>query len=313
MTQIISKLDKSGGQVKSIFLALFLFSTSSLNFNYELIDFSKSEIYEQEKLLKMVSKEKEELVEFKCDNPARYLLFTKTIHTNQKNDSLKIRSRRNKLYTYKNSKLFFKGKAYKPRKSETFLNQFLSAVKKIKKTTVGKLLIQSLMSANEDFIVKKGWSHFEPNYENERAMWHINEAGFAFIMDEQRPRFGDKTPFKKIGSGGKIFWNPNMKAQFIESDYIKRTILPELVLAHEMYHAYDSIRGLMDRRLVNGEDLEFIEATEYRAVFFENQLRKELGLKYRRYYSSVNDFSKPDLLTDENEPIFIPSPCINWL
>ncbi len=296
-----------------LIIAYLFFNTSSLNYDYELINFNKSKIYTEEKLLASVGKTKEDLEQFKCDNEERFSLFTQNKNPNLSYDSLRVKSADGKILIYKDQNLYKDGEIYSIKKTDKFLRTFMDAMATIEATTVGEVLVKSLQSYKDIFLVKKGWSHFEPNSENERSMWHINEAGFGFIMDEKMPMFGDKTPLEKIGASGLIYWDPNLKAKFVESDYVKRSIRPELVLAHEMFHAYDSSRGFLDRRFVKSDELEFTELSEYRAVYLENMLREEFGLKYRRYYGDVDDFSQADLLNEDGSPILMPSPCIKWL
>ena len=93
---------------------------------------------------------------------------------------------------------------------------------------------------------------------------------------------------------------------------IKDKIDTDIILAHEMYHAYDGMRGLLDRRFVKSDTHEFQPVCEYRAVRLENSLRKSLGYKYRKFYSHTEG-SDQDMLDDNGEPIKIPTPCINWL
>ena len=81
-----------------------------------------------------------------------------------------------------------------------------------------------------------------------------------------------------------------------------------------MYHAYDGMRGLLDRRFVKSDELEFQPVAEYRAVRFENIMRKHYGGLYRRFYSTPSDLSSiKDMLDEYEEPIVIPTPCIGWL
>ena len=79
-------------------------------------------------------------------------------------------------------------------------------------------------------------------------------------------------------------------------------------LAHEMYHAFDSIRGILDMRFVKGEEYEFTLMSEYRAVYFENIVRKAPGIAYRTHYGQ--DQTGPGVLDEFNEPRTMPSPCL---
>src|SRR5690606_10353523 len=111
-----------------------------------------------------------------------------------------------------------------------------------------------------------------------------------------------------------IFWEPQSYATFVEEDLRERAVPTAIALAHEMFHAYDAVRGLLDRRFVEHAELEFIPLAEYRASYFENVLRKNMGHKYRKFYgNSANRESSVDLLNKEGKPIFLPTPCISWL
>ncbi len=83
---------------------------------------------------------------------------------------------------------------------------------------------------------------------------------------------------------------------------------PHVALAHEMYHAFDSIRGILDMRFVQGEKYEFAFISEYRAVYFENIARKAAGIDYRTHYDQ--DQTGPGVLDEYGEPRKMPSPCL---
>ena len=100
----------------------------------------------------------------------------------------------------------------------------------------------------------------------------------------------------------------------MESDWIQRKVDPRIILGHEMLHAYDGMRGLLDRRFVKSDHHEFQPVTEYRAVRMENILRIALGHKRRKFYSyTVGDTDQKDMLDTNDETIVLPTPCIKWL
>ena len=142
----------------------------------------------------------------------------------------------------------------------------------------------------------------------------MNNAQMIQNLDDLKPSI-ERLPFDQIGSGGRIFWNPNVHTKFVEKDLVKRKVHPEVILAHEMWHAYDSLRGLLDRRFISSEEIEFNPVSEVRAVYFENLFREERGYQYRKFYSSNPDDSKStrDLLNDLGKPLFFPAPCIKWI
>ena len=57
-------------------------------------------------------------------------------------------------------------------------------------------------------------------------------------------------------------------------------------------------------RFVQGEKYEFTQASEYRAVYFENLTRKASGVDYRTHYGE--DQTGPGVLDELGEPIKIP-------
>ena len=83
------------------------------------------------------------------------------------------------------------------------------------------------------------------------------------------------------------------------------TISEETDLAHEMFHALDANRGLLDKRSYNG-----LERSEWQAVYRENILRGQLNRPLRTYYITTKDPSGnyvggdgPSMLAGKNIPI----------
>ena len=104
------------------------------------------------------------------------------------------------------------------------------------------------------------------------------------------------------GSGGTIFWNSyGAVLATLEGGQVSK----ETDLAHEMFHALDANRGLLDSRFENG-----IKRSEWQAVFRENILREQLGRPLRTHYRTNKDQdgnfvkgSGPFMLSDKNKPI----------
>jgi hypothetical protein len=100
-----------------------------------------------------------------------------------------------------------------------------------------------------------------------------------------------------------------MEKAYVESDGKKRIAPVHTILAHEMFHAFDGIRGLFDRRKVDGPTYEYTEVLEYRGAYFENKIRAELGRKYRKYYGG-SDQASGSLLDSDGNPFLFPAPCL---
>ncbi len=77
------------------------------------------------------------------------------------------------------------------------------------------------------------------------------------------------------------------------------------ISSHELFHALDANRGLLDERLEQG-----IKRSEWQAVYRENIHRQQMGLPLRTYYRSQEDQSgksiqglPPYMLTPGSTPI----------
>lgn len=298
--------------MKTTTTLLLLLSTSAFAHNYELINFSNTVMRTEEAILKETNKSKKDLAQYTCSNPERFNLFANTTIQNMKKDSLRIFSKKlGKTFIYIDGSLSTED--YKPvtKVKDKFLRIALKTLKRLQTVPESRRLIEELQFAPKPFFIKLGGNRYSPNNPEERTYLHGNEAGFVSFMDDLRPMI-EKFPFELIGYGGLILWNPNTVAKFMEADGKMRQVDTDLILAHEMYHAYDGMRGLLDRRFVKSDELEFQPVCEYRAVRMENSLRKSFGYQYRQYYS-YSETDPRDMLDDNGEPIVLPTPCIEWL
>ncbi|PIN84323.1 MAG: hypothetical protein COV65_01295 [Nitrosopumilales archaeon CG11_big_fil_rev_8_21_14_0_20_33_24] len=258
--------------------------------------------------------DKSQIEKFRCDDEARYDLFSHTPAQNMAKDSLKILDGNDIAYTYDNGKLFDSNNREVSKVKDKFLKLALKTLSRLSSIPETRQLVEELQFSPNPFFIKLGGNRYSPNAAGERMNTHGNNAGFISMLDELKPMV-DGLPFDRIGFGGFIYWNPQTKASFVEEDNVERQVDTDLILAHEMYHAYDGMRGLLDRRFVQSEGeekLEFQPICEYRAVRMENITRKALGYKYRRYYGGQAGDAQ-DMLDEHNEPEVMPTPCINWL
>lgn len=254
-----------------------------------------------------------ELEDYKCDNKDRYELFAQTTIQNMAQDSLKIITKKGATLTYIDGNLYKENGDELTKVKDKFTKIALKTLKRLRSVPETYQLIKELQYSPYPFYIKFGGNRYSPNNPGQRSNMHGNDAGFISMMDDLRPMV-DGMPFSQIGFGGFIQWNPNIKAEFVEVDYKKRFVDKDLVLAHEMYHAYDGMRGLLDRRFVKSDTHEFQPVCEYRAVRMENILRNDFGYKYRRFYSAPDDMNTiKDMLDENDEPVVMPTPCIDWL
>lgn len=298
--------------LRRIALALGLLASISHAADYELLYFAGGPIRSPNEILNETGTKLEQLTAFHCEDEKRFNIFNDTTTPNPNNDSLKIEGSDKKIYTYINGRVIGPKKTMKRKRiRDKFVKAVKAALDKISKVQMGKELINRLQSAYAPFYIQFGRNQYNPAHLNERTNMHGNDSIFVMALDELRPMV-ERMPFSQIGFTGRINWNHNLKVKLMESDYIEREADPSLALAHEMLHAYDGMRGLLDRRMVWGENFENTTIAEYRAVRFENLMRKEFGQKYRRFYSASDNLSK-DMLDDNDEPIVMPTPCIRWL
>jgi hypothetical protein len=295
-----------------ILTLLLLISSNIIAKDYELISFVQSRVRTPDEILKETEKSREELTSYTCDSSNRFDLFTPRLVENKNADSLKLQDQEKKIYIYKNKKLYLNGKLVRKVKGK-FLRKAYNTLLRLENIPEAQQLISELQHSIYEFTIIFGGNRYDPSPVGGRSYLHGNNAGFISMMDDLRPMI-ERLSFNQIGYGGRIYFNPNIDASFVEVDYLERKVNPDVVLAHEMYHAYDAMRGLLDRRFIKATHLEFQPVCEYRAVRLENILRARLGGKFRRFYSKPSDLSSvQDMLDDNDEPVVIPTPCIDWL
>ena len=295
-----------------ILIYVSLFSIHLLALDYELVSFVNTTPRTPEELLIETDKTREQLVPYTCNANERDELFSTRLVENKNGDSLDIMDTKKNIYNYKDGKLFQNDRVVR-RVRDKFLKKVLLTLARLESIPEGKRLIEELQHSIYKFTIIFGGNRYDPSPVGGRSYLHGNEAGFVSMMDDMRPMI-EQLVFKNIGYGGRIYFNPGIDASFVEVDYIERKVNPDVVLAHEMYHAYDAMRGLLDRRFIKADHLEFQPVCEYRAVRLENTLRQRMGDKYRRFYSKPSNLNSiQDMLDKNDEPVVIPTPCINWL
>lgn len=285
---------------KLILILSLLISTTVLAKSYSYISFFESnKLRTRQELLSMQAKAQTFLDKFSC-TVFRDDLFSNDFQVNPKADSLKILTSKGEIITY-NQNTVGRG---------AFSNRVIKALKKLEVSIIGRSLIQRLKTSPFPLWIKSGGNRFDPRSFKQRPMFGLNEAGALTTFITKRLQV-DRLEFKTWGSGGFVLWDSRKEYPAMESDGISRKTPTYIALGHELYHAYDSIRGFLDRRMIKGEGYEFQPVIEYRAVYFENLLRNEAGRKYRKYYSPPSKAVIGSMLNEKGEPIFIPTDCLN--
>jgi len=199
-------------------------------------------------------------------------------------------------YTGKGTKFDKQGnvKGYKGflGKAQGALNDIAAA-----EQSTGTDVISTLQSSDNNFTIshannnprKAGANEFAPDNRN---------AAFAIAMfdtGQGSPQLG--------GSGGTIYWNPN-SGSVMEAGG-SPGFRPTTNLAHELFHGYDANSGLLDNRPING-----LGRDEWRASYYENQIRNQMGYPYRSQYNTRNG---PVNILNNGQPTQVSPPSIWWL
>lgn len=247
----------------------------------------------------------------RCDGSENQV-FPQMKKNNSQKNSLRIQSPLDlSLITYIDGQLFNSKMKLVNLNSikDSYSRQIIQLLNQLRGTVSGKKLIDSIQkSIYPIVIIKDGGPRFEAVAGSGKNYSGYEEATAIQHFVTLRKSGEEAIEFKKIGAGGRLRFDPSKTFTNIESDLVKRITLPVVTLGHEMYHAFDSVRGLLDRRYADGETMEFNEVGEFRATYFENQIRKELGRKYRKFYGQ--DIGSKSLLDKNNEPYLLPTPCI---
>lgn len=286
---------------------------------YELVRVENNDFrdWTSAELLERLGVTREDLEPYRCDGKREYAVLPELLRTNPLGDSLRVQ-----LYSpdaeFGSSEILIyrQGTFYKRNgnpagkwlRSNPFVVHVEAALEKLAALPTGKVLLDRLAHSPYPLTIRFGRPHFgatndkgEDNHGMEMA------TAIQYLVTLRRADYGFQ--FNRIGTGGYIDFNPKLQAEFIEADDVKRPALPHTVLAHEMFHAFDGIRGLFDRRLIKGAAYETTEVMEYRGTYMENQIRTESGLQFRKYYGQTP--STGSLLGDDGKPMLLPTPCLN--
>lgn len=260
-----------------------------------------------------LGEERELLRHYRCRNGSQVDPFRAPFRSNPYRTSLRVKLKKEgDTYFYRAGHFYTLDGFAEVEPKDDFFSSLASALKMLETYPSGARLLRSLEEAYFPLYFQKGGNrfipYFDPVAEDRPRPW---EAGAIVILERMR---SDVLP-TQVGIGGVIYWNPAAKVTRVESDGVKRAVPAEIALAHEMFHAFDGNRGILDPRFVVGPDSEIsphyqmAEVREYRAVYFENLVRKEAGLNYSKYYGNVE--TGPSMLDREGRPVLIPEPCVN--
>lgn len=250
----------------------------------------------------------ETLEPYRCDGVQEFELFPTRAGSIGKSGSLQVKLQTSgSVLTYEAGEFYRENGDRAGRLSDSFGETVRDALREIEKTPSGSILIQRISNSPYPVQLTQGDPRFGP----------ANDAGVAFrgldmaqamqtFVTLRKPDYA-MMQFTRIGTGGYLFFNPKGNYLSIEEDGVSRKTPNSVIIAHEMYHAFDSVRGLLDRRYVYGKNYEGLEVSEFRAVRFENTFRKELGQRYRKFYGKGE---AGGVLDENGRPHIIPAPCL---
>ncbi len=280
-----------------LLLAFLSFGTKASDYTLYQAENDHYRSYTREELMLRLGDASSLLPHYQCNGRDEVELFWPAIRKNLLRTSLQIKlPNLDERFFYREG-VFYKlnGEIQQELKHE-FLVAVADALSKIEEVSEGRELLRELEQAYFPLTIALGTNMFNPKDGEGRSYRGIYQASSLSIFSQGRMTNED-VPFKDIGAGGTIGWDPKTQV-----------VLPHIALVHEMYHAFDSIRGLLDTRFVQGANYEFVMVSEYRAVYFENLMRKFSGVSYRTHYGQ--DQSGPGVLDEHGEPRKLPSPCL---
>ena len=177
-------------------------------------------------------------------------------------------------------------------KLKGFLKQTVGALNTIGSTAEGASLLGELQGSANNFTIEKS----STNEFNENGSQRLGAYASQINTDPQYSHLQAVAG----GAGGVIQWNPKGANVWTVGGQSNN---PGVNLGHELFHARDANRGLMDGRLDQS-----LKRNEWQATFKENQMRQQMGLPLREYYRSQNNGGvitplAPRMLNGANQPI----------
>nr|WP_281277236.1 M91 family zinc metallopeptidase [Sediminibacterium goheungense] len=186
----------------------------------------------------------------------------------------------------------------------TFMKDLNSALGLMNLTKEGSSMLSELTSSTNNFSIENTntnefkASNLTKAYENQLR----TDPAFAF-QSTNTPQSASTG-----GSGGGVVkWDPNGANVWVldKNGKIVQQSSATTNLGHELFHARDANRGLLDTRLESG-----LKRDEWQASYKENVLRGQLGMPTRTNYRTAYDPSTgvsspttPRIVDAKNNPI----------
>ena len=179
---------------------------------------------------------------------------------------------------YENGNLYNKdGSAYTG-KVDKFTQKTVDALGAISKSAEGASMVNELQSSKNTFTIAKGDSEFNHSDSKKAYANQFTTDPDAAVSFAALTKMG--VDFSG-GSGGAVTCDTS-GGSLPTTNGMQTNATTDL--AHEMFHALDSNRGMLDGRNEGG-----VKRSEWQAVFRENRLRSELGKPLRNFYQTTVD------------------------
>lgn len=279
-------------------IALFSFGAWAQDYTLYQAENDHYRGYSREQLMERLGEASALLPHYACNGRDELDPFWPAVRQNDEANSLQISFYKSeKRIFYRNGEYFQLNGEVQTDLSDVFIAHVVEALKKIEAIPEGQKVLRQLERSHFPLNIAFGGNMFNPKDDAGISYRGIYRANAIAIFTHGRMT-SEAVPFNNIGAGGTIGWNPKNNVDYPA----------HVALAHEMFHALDSIRGILDMRFVHGEKYEAVFVSEYRAVYFENIARKAAGVAYRTHYGQ--DQTGPGVLDENNEPRKMPSPCL---
>jgi len=177
-----------------------------------------------------------------------------------------------------------------------YVQSVTNAFCELNRSKTGKSLISELQNSKNDFVIQNGDENIFMDFRPITAFANNpeNKLNISEYIDSS-------------GSGGTIKWNPSITRGGMQENHT--SIRPPFIgLGHELFHAQDANRGLLypnndynDKELGIKYKAKYkgLFKSEWRAIYGENLIRRELSLPLRYYYESEAPYG-PRLVSKKN-------------
>lgn len=197
-------------------------------------------------------------------------------HAEVRKDSIWI-SHKEANYLYANERIHMASGSVYDGKIRGFLRKVLAALTTVTASNEGAPIVTALERSTNNYVI----THSSDNVAK-RTEFKPYDVGAAYTKQLKTDTTATgRYRLQAGGSGGIVYWSPAGTPMPTTSG-IRRDEAMDLL--HELFHGLDADGGLLnDRRTLA------IEQSEWRAIYYENIVRDELGIPLRTHYAKTTD------------------------